>query len=152
MSQIDSNILQLLGISGRILVPPMTQLFRSKWLIFSFSERAVNNLQLFFIWCNKSMILLDHCIKRIILLERAHPLRPLLGQLVWPIISSCLYIYIHPPNRTDILLWDLSLQDIAVVSMEKNVFYIFVIIYKGISKKLSFKKYTHIFLHNCYHI
>ena len=29
-SQFDSNILQLLGISDRILVPPMTQLFRSK--------------------------------------------------------------------------------------------------------------------------
>ena len=36
-SQFDSNILQLLGISGRILVPKVTQLFRSKWLPFSFS-------------------------------------------------------------------------------------------------------------------
>ena len=33
-SQIDSNILQLLRITGRILVPPVTQLFRSKWLNF----------------------------------------------------------------------------------------------------------------------
>ena len=30
--QFDSNILQLLGIQGRILAPPVTQLFRSKWL------------------------------------------------------------------------------------------------------------------------
>ena len=37
-SQFDSNILQLLRITGRILVPPVTQLFRSKWLIFSFSD------------------------------------------------------------------------------------------------------------------
>ena len=35
-SQFDSNILQLLGIRGRILVPPVTQLFRSKWLYFFF--------------------------------------------------------------------------------------------------------------------
>ena len=35
-SQFDSNILQLLGILGRILVPPVTQLFRSKWLHFFF--------------------------------------------------------------------------------------------------------------------
>ena len=35
-SQFDSNILQLLGISGRILVPPVTQFFRSKWLNFFF--------------------------------------------------------------------------------------------------------------------
>ena len=34
-SQFDSNILQLLGIPGRILVPPLTQLFRSNWLHFS---------------------------------------------------------------------------------------------------------------------
>ena len=33
-SQFDSNILQLLGIPGRILVPPVTQLFRAKWLHF----------------------------------------------------------------------------------------------------------------------
>ena len=33
------NILQLLGIPGRILVPPVTQLFRSKWLDFSFQGR-----------------------------------------------------------------------------------------------------------------
>ena len=38
MSQFDSNILQLLGIPGWILVPPVTQVFRSKWLHFSFSE------------------------------------------------------------------------------------------------------------------
>ena len=30
--QFDSNILQLLGIPGLILVLPLTQLFRSKWL------------------------------------------------------------------------------------------------------------------------
>ena len=33
-SQFDSNILQLLGIPGPILVPTVTQLFRSKWLHF----------------------------------------------------------------------------------------------------------------------
>ena len=33
-SQFESNILQLLEIPGRILVPPVTQLFRSKWLHF----------------------------------------------------------------------------------------------------------------------
>ena len=33
-SQFDSNILQLLGIPGRILVPQVTQLFRSKWFHF----------------------------------------------------------------------------------------------------------------------
>ena len=27
----ERNILQLLGIPGRILVPPVTQFFRSKW-------------------------------------------------------------------------------------------------------------------------
>ena len=37
-SQFDSNILQLLGILGRILVPTVTQLFRLKWLHFFFSE------------------------------------------------------------------------------------------------------------------
>ena len=35
-SQFDSNILQLLGIPGRILVPPVTQLVRLKWLDFFF--------------------------------------------------------------------------------------------------------------------
>ena len=35
-SQFDSNILQLLRIPGWILVPPVTQLFRSKWLHFFF--------------------------------------------------------------------------------------------------------------------
>ena len=35
-SQIDTNILQLLGIPGRILVPSVTQLFRSKRLYFFF--------------------------------------------------------------------------------------------------------------------
>ena len=35
-SQFDSNILESLGIQGRILVPPVTQLFRSKWLQFIF--------------------------------------------------------------------------------------------------------------------
>ena len=35
-SQFDSNNLQLLGIPGRILVPPVTQLFSSKWLHFFF--------------------------------------------------------------------------------------------------------------------
>ena len=33
-SQFDSNIITLLRIPGRILVPPVTQLFRSKWLHF----------------------------------------------------------------------------------------------------------------------
>ena len=40
--QIDSNIVQLLGILGRILVPPVTQLFRSKWLRFFFQCTYVN--------------------------------------------------------------------------------------------------------------
>ena len=35
-SKFDSNILQLLGIPGQILVPPVTQLFSSKWLHFFF--------------------------------------------------------------------------------------------------------------------
>ena len=35
-SQFDSNILQLLGIPGWILVTPVTQLFRSKWFHFFF--------------------------------------------------------------------------------------------------------------------
>ena len=34
--KIDSNFLQLLGIPGRILVPPVTQLFRLKWRHFFF--------------------------------------------------------------------------------------------------------------------
>ena len=38
LSQIDSNILQLFTIPGRILVPPVTQLFRSKWLHFFFKN------------------------------------------------------------------------------------------------------------------
>ena len=36
-SQFVSNLLRLLGIPGRILVQPVTQSFRSKWLHFSFS-------------------------------------------------------------------------------------------------------------------
>ena len=40
-SQFDSNILQLLGIPCRILAP-VTQLFRSKWLYFSFSVTVPN--------------------------------------------------------------------------------------------------------------
>ena len=39
--QFNSNILQLLGIPGRILVPPMTQFFRSKWLHFCFVQWLV---------------------------------------------------------------------------------------------------------------
>ena len=35
-SLFNSNILQLFWIPGRILVPPVTQLFRSKWLDFFF--------------------------------------------------------------------------------------------------------------------
>ena len=35
-SQFDSNILQSLWIPGRISVPPVTQIFRSKWLYFFF--------------------------------------------------------------------------------------------------------------------
>ena len=38
--QFDSYILQLLGIPGRILLPPVTQLFRSKWLIFFFQWKG----------------------------------------------------------------------------------------------------------------
>ena len=37
-SQFDSMNLQLLGIPGRILFPLVTQLFRSKWFRFSFSD------------------------------------------------------------------------------------------------------------------
>ena len=40
-SQFDSNILQLLGIQGRIIVPAVTQLFRSKWLHFFFQGNTV---------------------------------------------------------------------------------------------------------------
>ena len=36
LRQFNTNILQLLGILGQILVPPVTQLFRSKWLHFFF--------------------------------------------------------------------------------------------------------------------
>ena len=35
----DSNVLQLIRIPGRILVPPVTQFFRSKWLSFFFQCR-----------------------------------------------------------------------------------------------------------------
>ena len=38
-SQFDTNILQLLGIPDRILVPPVTQLFRSKWFHFFVSVK-----------------------------------------------------------------------------------------------------------------
>ena len=41
-SQFDSNILQLLGIPGRILVPPVTQLFRSKWFHFFFQWACIH--------------------------------------------------------------------------------------------------------------
>ena len=47
-SQFDSKILQWLGIPGRILVPPVTQIFRSKWLHFLFQcwgERVLASLQ-----------------------------------------------------------------------------------------------------------
>ena len=37
-SPIDSNILQLLTLLGRIIIPPVTQLLRSKWLNFFLSE------------------------------------------------------------------------------------------------------------------
>ena len=33
-SQIDPNILQLLNLQGRIIIPPVIQLLRSKWLNF----------------------------------------------------------------------------------------------------------------------
>ena len=36
MSKFASNILQILGIRGRFLIPPVTQLFMSKWLHFFF--------------------------------------------------------------------------------------------------------------------
>ena len=39
-SQFHTNILQLLEIQGQILVPPVTQLFRSKWLYFFLSVRT----------------------------------------------------------------------------------------------------------------
>ena len=38
------NTLQLLGIPTRILVPPVTQLFMSKWLNFSFSASYLAHL------------------------------------------------------------------------------------------------------------
>ena len=50
-SQFHSNIVQLLGIVGRILVPPVTQLFRSKWLYFIFQC----------IWARESQPLLVSC-------------------------------------------------------------------------------------------
>ena len=40
--QFDSNILQLLGIPGRLFVPALTQLFRSKWLNFFLSVFSVD--------------------------------------------------------------------------------------------------------------
>ena len=40
-SQFDSIILKVLGIPGQILVPPVTQLFRSKWLHFFSDMRVV---------------------------------------------------------------------------------------------------------------
>ena len=43
-SQFDSNILQLLGIPGWILVPPVTQHFRSKWLHFFFQYKRRRQL------------------------------------------------------------------------------------------------------------
>ena len=59
LSQIDSILrvkltiwlsIQLLGIPGRILVPPVTQLFRSKWLHFFFrwSSGVIWSLLLFY--------------------------------------------------------------------------------------------------------
>ena len=45
-SPFDSNIIQLLEISGRILVPPATQLFRSKWFHFFFQWIG----QSYFLW------------------------------------------------------------------------------------------------------
>ena len=45
-SQIDSNILQLLGIPGQILVPPLTQLLRSNDSIFLSVKKS---LQIFFL-------------------------------------------------------------------------------------------------------
>ena len=59
LSQIDSNILQSLGIPGRILVPPVTQLFKSKWLHF------------FFQWSLRKGLLSNH---------GNHPERPLVGR------------------------------------------------------------------------
>ena len=49
----DSNILQLIGIPDRILVPPVTQFFRSKWLNFFFQCTLVNMS-----WINKQLLLL----------------------------------------------------------------------------------------------
>ena len=43
-SQIDWNILQLLGIPSRILVLPVTQLFRLKWLQFFFQCMKTQNM------------------------------------------------------------------------------------------------------------
>ena len=43
-SQFDSNIVQFLGIPGRILVPPVTQLFGSKWFHFFFQYRLSCNI------------------------------------------------------------------------------------------------------------
>ena len=43
--QFDSNIFKLLGIPGRILVPLVTQLFRSKWLHFFFQSTSLFSLR-----------------------------------------------------------------------------------------------------------
>ena len=43
-SQFDSNILKLLEIPCRFLVPPVTQLFRSKWLHFFFQWSGCKKL------------------------------------------------------------------------------------------------------------
>ena len=42
-SLIDSNILQLLTLPGRIIIPPVTQLLRSKWLN---SQKKLNHFDL----------------------------------------------------------------------------------------------------------
>ena len=41
-SKIDSNILQLLTLPGRIIIPPVTQLLRSKWINFSLGALREN--------------------------------------------------------------------------------------------------------------
>ena len=52
LSQFETNILQLPNLPCRILVPPVTQLFRSKWLNF-FSQCTYHILQTWLFWTGR---------------------------------------------------------------------------------------------------
>ena len=54
-SQFEANILKLLGIPGQILVQPMTQIFRSKWLRFLVRRDRMHSV----IYCVHSFHLLN---------------------------------------------------------------------------------------------